>query len=75
MIDMQVFSQQLRSDGTFFLVKYIFSKEVKKSMNGFLLVSRRRLTMPVVLLAFALALTTLHPASAQVAPSLVKQDQ
>jgi hypothetical protein len=60
----------------FFLVRYILSKEVKKSMND-LFAYRRRLTAPIVLIALALAaalgLSTLHAASAQVAPSIVKQ--
>ena len=46
-------------------------------MNGFLFLSRRRLILPVAYIAFALVaalgLSTLHPASAQVASSLVKQ--
>jgi BNR repeat-like domain len=46
-------------------------------MNSFLFISRRRLILPIALLAFALVaalgLSRLHPASAQVASSLVKQ--
>ena len=72
----QIFSQQSESCRTFSRAKDILLKEVKENMNS-LYMHRRRLTALVILstlaLAMAIGLFPLHPASAQIAPSLVKQ--